>query len=1074
MLFSATRTCWNARSLAGIATVALLAALHAVSFATAAEPNAGQSLAADSPAKISPANAAPPITVPAGYAVELVAGPPLVEHPLMASFDDRGRLYIAENAGLNLKRSDLEEQLPNYISRLEDTDGDGRFDRRTVFADKLTFPQGSLWHDGWLYVASSGAIWRFQDRNDDGVADVREKIVSQFGYTGNAADVHGCFLGPEGRIYWCEGRHGHEITDAKGNVTSKGKAARIFSCNPNGSDVQIHCGGGMDNPVEIDWTDEGEMLGTVNILYAKRGDCLVHWMHGGVYPRHDQPLVVAEFRRTGPLLDAVYNYGHVAVSGCCRYRSDLPPATDNAADKSEAKGKGAAAGPMATYFVTQFNTHKVVRTDLFRDGATFRPQTHDFLQAASDDFHPTDVLEDADGSLLVIDTGGWFRIGCPTSQIAKPNLLGAIYRVRKTARSKIDDPRGSSLAWDSLEAHQLIGLLADPRPVVRARASEHLAAQKNRAIAFLARAARDQNPAVRQRIIATLAKIDSPESQAANRQFGLADRDPAVVQTAVHSAGSRRDALAVDAVQELLAAAGTPPEIVREAATALGKIGDAAAVPAILARLRLASDRVLEHALIYALIEIDDRESIAQGLADDSPRVRRAALIALDQMPHGELAQEAVARLLDTSDEPLQSAALDVISRHAGWTDELVALAGRLLGQRELSAEQAALLSGSLVAFRQDAKVQALIAASLARPDLTTTTRQLLLDAIARSELHPLPAAWLAPLRIALAGDDDALAQAAIAALGADGATLFPQELLALARRADRSTDARLAALAVISRDRALAPQDFAWLTGRLSAEAPPLARSLAARTLASARLSPPQQAELLPAIRQAGPLEITSLVASFDKCQDHALLTRLVAAAHAAPGLRSLPVAAATSLIQRLPAAEQSAGREQLRDIFAAQEDQQARLVQLQSELSAGDPLAGREVFFGRRAACAACHRIGSEGGKVGPDLSTVGQRRNARDLLEAIAFPSASLARGYESLLIQTEEGRLLTGLVLRETADSLHLRTSDQTEIRLPRAAIVDLKPSSTSIMPAGLDGAMTREELSALLAFLQSLK
>ena len=84
---------------------------------------------------------------------------------------------------------------------IEDTDGDGVFDKSTIFADKLTYPQGALWYDGWLYVASSGAIWRFRDNDDDGRADVREQIVNEFGYTGNAADVHGCFLGPGGRIY---------------------------------------------------------------------------------------------------------------------------------------------------------------------------------------------------------------------------------------------------------------------------------------------------------------------------------------------------------------------------------------------------------------------------------------------------------------------------------------------------------------------------------------------------------------------------------------------------------------------------------------------------------------------------------------------------------------------------------------------------------------------------------------------------------------------------------------------------------------------------------------------------------
>src|SRR5215510_9478867 len=98
-------------------------------------------------------SAIPSIGVPPGYTVELAAGPPLVAHPVMAGFDERGRLFVAENAGVNLQRPLLEEQLPNSILRLEDTDGDGRFDKRTVFADKLTFPQGALWHDGWLYAA---------------------------------------------------------------------------------------------------------------------------------------------------------------------------------------------------------------------------------------------------------------------------------------------------------------------------------------------------------------------------------------------------------------------------------------------------------------------------------------------------------------------------------------------------------------------------------------------------------------------------------------------------------------------------------------------------------------------------------------------------------------------------------------------------------------------------------------------------------------------------------------------------------------------------------------------------------
>ena len=90
------------------------------------------------------------LTVPAGFAVERVAGPPLVNRPIVADFDDEGRLYVADSSGSNDK---VERQLidkPHRIVRLEDTDGDGRFDASVVFADKMMFPEGAMWFDGSL------------------------------------------------------------------------------------------------------------------------------------------------------------------------------------------------------------------------------------------------------------------------------------------------------------------------------------------------------------------------------------------------------------------------------------------------------------------------------------------------------------------------------------------------------------------------------------------------------------------------------------------------------------------------------------------------------------------------------------------------------------------------------------------------------------------------------------------------------------------------------------------------------------------------------------------------------------
>ena len=72
-----------------------------------------------------------------------------------------------------------------------------------------------------------------------------------------------------------------------------------------------------------------------------------------------------------------------------------------------------------------------------------------------------------------------------------------------------------------------------------------------------------------------------------------------------------------------------------------------------------------------------------------------------------------------------------------------------------------------------------------------------------------------------------------------------------------------------------------------------------------------------------------------------------------------------------------------------------------------------GKQVFFGKTAACSSCHRVGSEGALIGPDLTKVGKIRAPRDLIESVIFPSASFARGYESYTIVTSSGQVYSGL-------------------------------------------------------------
>src|SRR5262249_38486822 len=176
---------------------------------------------------------------------------------------------------------------------------------------------------------------------------------------------------------------------------------------------------------------------------------------GGVYPHHAH--LIAEFKQTGDLLAPVADLGHVSPSGLIRYRS-----------------LAMGAEYRDNLFVTEFNTHTVRRLILERDGATFRTRAEDFLVSASEHFHPTYVLEDADGSLLVVDTGGWFRIGCLTGAL-EPRAKGGIYRIRRAGAPAVPDPRGLALDWDRLSPRELAQLLDDPRWVVRDRAIRVLA-----------------------------------------------------------------------------------------------------------------------------------------------------------------------------------------------------------------------------------------------------------------------------------------------------------------------------------------------------------------------------------------------------------------------------------------------------------------------------------------------------------------------------------------------------------------------------------------------------------------------
>jgi putative membrane-bound dehydrogenase-like protein len=1014
----------------------------------------GAVLKTATPQEPAPHDLAARLKVPPGFVVEVIAAPPLVHHPMMANFDDRGRLFIAESSGLNLKAEELIKILPNKVLLLEDVDAKGRFQKSRVFADKMTFPSGALWHNGFLYVTAAPHVWKMRDTKNAGRADERTELVSQFNFIGNAADLHGPFLGPDGRIYWCDGRHGHQIRKPDGSF-SKGKAARIFRCKPDGSDVEVVCGGGMDNPVEIAFTDEAEPLVTVDILHnlPSRNDGIIFAIEGGNYPWHE---VSKEFPRTGDLLPAIENLGWVAPSGLMRYR-----------------GESFGSAYRNNLFSAQFNRHRIQRHTLERKGASFQIKTEDFLTTQDKNFHPTDVFEDADGSLLVIDTGGWFRIGCPTSQIARPEIKGAIYRIRRTDGRPVEDPRGLKIAWDKMTPLELTPLLDDPRFAVRDRAIEELANRGKESLRALEGVLlKHPSSSLCRNAVWALTRIEHDDARRIVRRM-VNDKDLTVKLSAIHSVGLYRDAKALPTLMKVVAS--DDPAAQRQAATALGRIRRPDAIAPIMEAIAQVGDRFLEHALIYALIQIDQRDKTAPYLQDPNPLVRRAALIALDQMPSGKLTREELAAQLNTDNKALIRTALDIVASRPRWAGEIVELLREWLHDPKGGLMPRENLRGLLFALSNEPAIQKLVHESLDDSEIPQQTKLILLETIERAPLAKLPPSWIGALGKALDHTDDAFVRQSIAAIRARNLAAFDAKLDRIVHDPKRSLETRVQAFAALAgRQPTIDEPAFRFMLDQLKDDGSPLLRLSAAKALSQAKLDESQLKQLTLKVTTAGPLEMPVLLSAFEKSNSSEVGRALVAALQKSPGLQSLTPAAIEKAVGQCP---QEIRQDAIKLAARLQVDaakQKARLDKLMRLALGGNLEQGRDIFFGNKASCSACHAINNKGGGVGPDLGKIGAIRSGRDLLESIVFPSASFARGFEPYIVETKSGKTHNGILARESIDAIYLMTTERIEIRIGRDEIESFVPGRISIMPQGLDAVLTGRELQDLLAYLQSLR
>lgn len=997
------------------------------------------------------------LRVPDGFTIERVAGPGLLSYPMFGVLDDAGRLFVFESTEPNTMTTEEMLAKPSYHIRvLEDVDDDGTYDRSTIYADKLPFPKGGAFVDGSLVVSAAPDVVRLKDTDGDLVADEREVIASGWTLNVNGAALGGPFRGPDGWLYLTDARRGFRITRKEGD-TLEGKGARIWRMRPDGSGLEWIAGGGFDNAVEIAFMPSGDTIGTMTYFLDPRDglrDALMHWVEGAVYPKPHDVIAADGLTLTGDYMPPMTTLARVAPSGLLRYRGD-------------ALGEGFHGN----LFSAQFNTGRVMRHVVTPVGATYRTDDLPFVTATRPDSHPTDVLQDADGSLIVIETGGWFIKGCPLSRVAKPEVAGGIYRIRRAGASRIDDPRGRRLALGTLTPARLGGALADPRPVVRDDVIERLVRAGDAGVSVLADARRvGSDPETRAAAVFALHRVGTPRARTHVRE-ALADRDPIVRIAAARATGLARDAAALPAL--LQAVTTDTPAVRRQSAIALEQIGRVEAVPALLKASRDAGDRFVDHAIVHALIVLRQTAPLVTALDSPSLAERRAALVALDQIGRTAetpvLAMAQVRPFVSANDEATWRTGIWVASHHPGWSSLIVSGVRARLGAATLAEADRAMLRDVIVGVCADDEVQAFVAGALSGPQAS-----LMSDVMQACPIAKMPEAWVAALRAQVASPDEAARARAMRLAAARRVESLAPDLSVVAADTSRPAVQRLDALgALVLITPALGPAHVTWLASRLGKDQPAPERQQAAGVLAQATLSDDQLVSLAATqVATADAFMLPRLVTAFDRSTSAAVGVALVRALEQATD--RLDVISERDLAARLARFPEPVPSQAAPLMLALRQRQNARLKRLESidaTLAGGDVDAGRRLFFGK-ATCSTCHAVGRQGAAFGPDLSNIGEIRSRHDILEAILYPSASFAREYETWRVRTKTGEN-TGVIKEQLPDAIVMETGPGAAMRIPRMSVVAVEPVEFSVMPPGLEQMLTPTELADLMAYLEAL-
>jgi putative membrane-bound dehydrogenase-like protein len=981
---------------------------------------------------LTPAQALASLQVEAGLRVELAAAEPLVASPCAVAWDERGRMFVAENRGYPVGPG-TNQPPAGVIAMLEDTDGDGTYDERTEFATGLTFPNGLMCWRGGLIVTCAPDIFYLKDTDGDGKADVKRVLLTSFGTTSTTQlRVSHPTLGLDGWIH----------------VTS-GLVASKVACpeHPERGAIDLPRGDARFHPdtLEIEpWPGVGQ-FGLAFDDFGRKFICsnrnpLQHVVLHPRYLKRNPHLAFSDtVQDVAPPGDAAKVWPLSEDHTTAAFMPSLMSAPHagtftSACGISLWRGGALPASFANSAFICEPAQNLVQRQVLAPDGPTFKsePATpgREFLATRDTWFRPVFSATGPDGALYVCDM---YRKVIDHPQYLPEHIrgsldyeagktMGRIYRVvREGPKSKVESPK---FDLGKPTTKELVAKLNDANGWVRSTAFRLLTERadmatqgilKRTVIDVLGQPSIRGLPSARSMSVHLLHNFGALKPEDLDETL-LDDEDTGVVQSAL----------------EVMAF--TPQKYEGVLQTARDK---AAALPGGATRKNQREALLLTFVLPalqrYSASGFDNALA-TMATYDAENRWMRAAIIACAGERSEELFRELVREWRKGTEvgwqrfEPKDSAPEDVM-RDLGpvlaaskATDKLAEIFQLGLSQdnkwhrRWQSAFATGLGNGARAKGLGKDGRSALVTLASANPD--TARRLGELFAAASKTVATASAATserLAAIDL-LAHSDFATAGAALQSLIAPQ---VPNDLQAAAVRALSQLPGAKAGEWFVERER--------WRS-----------------------YTPPVRDAVLTAMLSQPALQLVLL----DAVERGVVQPWAVPANRRNPLLKHKDAAVAA----RAAKAFQPQGAADRMKVY---EDYKAVLA------LPADAKHGKAVFV---KTCAACHQFAGEGARVGPELTGV-RLQPAEAILLHIIVPDAEIYPGFTAYDVETKDGRSLTGLLTSDTPTSVTLRAAQGIEETILRANLAKLTSSSTSLMPNELEKTMTRQEMADLMAFLK---